>query len=153
MTDDRGLAALAAALHPHICGPVVHVCGNAAAAILGERGVFLPDGHPLGVEEAIAQGQARIAALDARIVDLNAEVLDRMDQWHRDSLARDELARQQNRKIAALRAALDLVVAAAEAVQECCAVEESWGGPEQCAYHITLRAAFRAALATAKDVR
>jgi hypothetical protein len=40
---DNGLAALAAALDPHICGPVVHVCRDVAAAILGERGVFLPD--------------------------------------------------------------------------------------------------------------
>jgi len=57
----------------------------------------------VGVEEVVAQAQARIATLDARVVALNAEVLDRMDQWHRDSLARDELARQQNREIARLR--------------------------------------------------
>ena len=74
-----------------------------------------PDPAPLGVEEAIAQGQRMLAAseaaadreitrLNARVVDLNAEVLDRMDQWHRDSLARDELARQQAAEIARLRA-------------------------------------------------
>ena len=108
---DNGLAALAAAMTDLF--PAVQrdwwpfTPEQAAAAILGERGVFLADGHPLGVEDAIAQGQARIAALNARIVDLNAEVLDRMDQWYRDSLARDELARQQNGKIATLRAALE----------------------------------------------
>ena len=48
------------------------------------------------------EAEAR-APLEARIVDLNAEVLDRMDQWHRDSLARDELARQQNAEIARVR--------------------------------------------------
>jgi len=114
---DNGAAALAAALRDIHPGPRPWPGGmtsiECAAAILGPRGVFLPDGHPLGVEEAIAQGQARIAALNARIVDLNAEVLDRMDQWYRDSLARDELARQQNGKIATLRAALDGLVEAA----------------------------------------
>jgi len=107
---DNGLAALAAALERVAMRPSglsIASYEEHAAAILDPRGVFLPDGHPLGVEEAIAQGQARIAALDARVVDLNAEVLDRMDQWHRDSLARDELARQQNGKIATLRAALE----------------------------------------------
>ena len=118
---DNGLAALAAAMTDLF--PAVQrdwwpfTPEQAAAAILGERGVFLADGHPLGVEDAIAQGQARIAALNARIVDLNAEVLDRMDQWYRDSLARDELARQQNGKIATLRAALD---ATTEALWDAC---------------------------------
>jgi len=149
--DDNGLAALAAALETVMRDSVARVGGPYAAlgspevtikfdrpafaaAILGERGVFLPDGHPLGVEDAIAQGQARIAALNARIVDLNAEVLDRMDQWYRDSLARDELARQQNGKIATLRAALVGLVEAAEDILR---------GDEH--------DALRAALATAKE--
>ena len=87
---------------------------QAAAAILA---ALPPDwcGH-VGVEEVIAQGQARIATLDARIVALNAEVLDRMDQWHRDSLARDELARQQNREIARLRAIEEAARAGVEIV-------------------------------------
>jgi hypothetical protein len=40
---------------------------------LGERGVFLPEGHPLGVEEAIAQGQRMLAERDATIAALRAE--------------------------------------------------------------------------------
>ena len=58
-------------------------------------------------DEARAPLEAEIERLNARIVSLNAEVLDRMDQWHRDSLARDELARQQNAEIKRLRAALE----------------------------------------------
>ena len=54
MTEDRGLSALAAALHAIHPGPRPWVGGltddEFAAAILGERGVFLPD----GVEERIA---------------------------------------------------------------------------------------------------
>jgi len=57
--------------------------------------------------EARAPLEAEIERLNARIVSLNAEVLDRMDQWHRGSLARDELARQQNAEIKRLRAALE----------------------------------------------
>lgn len=104
MTDPR-VAALAEALgdlfphHQREKWPFTAV--DLAAAILA---ALSPDwcGH-IGVEEVITQAQARIAYLDARVVALNAEVLDRMDQWHRDSLARDELARQQAAEIARLR--------------------------------------------------
>ena len=51
MTEDRGLSALAAALHAIHPGPRPWVGGltddEFAAAILGERGVFLPDGMPV----------------------------------------------------------------------------------------------------------
>jgi hypothetical protein len=152
---DNGLAALAAAMTDLF--PAVQrdwwpfTPEQAAAAILGERGVFLPDGHPLGVEDAIAQGQARIAALNARIVDLNAEVLDRMDQWYRDSLARDELARQQNGKIATLRAALDRLACYADAASDC---PYPMHDPEKCDHRYILReevALARSAIATAKE--
>ena len=54
---DNGLAALAAALHALHCGDLIHSAyrhdhDDDAAAILGERGVFLPDGLPhLGTVE------------------------------------------------------------------------------------------------------
>jgi len=49
---DRGLAALATALHEHgtMGSPTVAMdseCLREAAAILGERGVFLPEGLPI----------------------------------------------------------------------------------------------------------
>jgi hypothetical protein len=69
---------------------------------------YLPGDYIKGYSDSIRaiEAEARVS-LEARIVDLNAEVLDRMDQWHRDSLARDELARQQAAEIARLRAALE----------------------------------------------
>jgi hypothetical protein len=92
MTTTDPAAALAEALEAAGCVPSCAGCGAEiayhadcdegdgtlvwevdAAAILA---ALPPDwcGH-IGVEEAIAQGQNRIAALDARIVDLNGEVL------------------------------------------------------------------------------
>ena len=147
---DNGHAALAAVMEKTSkAGEPWATYPEWAAAILEGGAVFLPDGHPLGVEDAIAQGQARIAALNARIVDLNAEVLDRMDQWYRDSLARDELARQQNGKIATLRAALD---AGATLLGYMDYGRMRVGGDEANRAYLAAWRAARAALATAREV-
>jgi len=72
---DNGLAALAAALERVAMRPSglsIASYEEHAAAILDPRGVFLPDGHPLGVEDAIAQGQQMLAERDATIATLRA---------------------------------------------------------------------------------
>jgi len=80
MTDPQGAVALAERLHksPMLCAGGGHgeeadvhgACGMLAAAILGERGVFLPDGHGLcGIQDAmtITEQAATIAALRAAL--------------------------------------------------------------------------------------
>ena len=77
---DNGLAALAAALHAIHPGPRPWVGGltdeEFAAAILGERGVFLPDGLPhdcetsMTINEDLAQRLAEIARLRTLNLDL-----------------------------------------------------------------------------------
>ena len=71
---DNGLAALAAALYAgdDALRSMAEARG-AAAAILGERGLFLPDGHGLcGIQDAmtITEQAATIATLRAALVGL-----------------------------------------------------------------------------------
>jgi hypothetical protein len=71
MTDDRGLAALAAALAAG--DRLDFVWGRfdkAAVAVLGERAVFLPDGLPHDCETSIRLNQS----MTATIATLRAEL-------------------------------------------------------------------------------
>ena len=75
---DNGLAALAAALYAgdDALRSMAEARG-AAAAILGERGLFLPDGHGLcGIQDAmtITEQAATIAKLRAALDGLRDEV-------------------------------------------------------------------------------
>ena len=73
--SDNGLVALAAALHAIHPGPRPWVGGltddEFAAAILGERGVFLSDGQVgldnLGYQQGLRHGAAEIATLRAAL--------------------------------------------------------------------------------------
>ena len=119
---DNGLAALAAALHDIHPGPRPWVGGltaeEFAAAILGPRGVFLPDGLPRPTASVM--------------------------QAYEDGVE------SQAATIAALRAALDGLVVAAEVACECYEGFRSDGtlAPLLTGTQI---AALRAALATAKE--
>jgi hypothetical protein len=74
MTDDRGLAELAAALHLVYCrgnAPMHSAPDHSAAAILGERGVFLPDGLATLEGHRVCEEN-----MDAEIARLRADSLD-----------------------------------------------------------------------------
>jgi hypothetical protein len=78
---DNGLAALAERLHPHTCfdhpdgAHIPPLCATRAAAILGERGVFLPDGltgEDLRRSDFVDEQAATIATLRAALDGLVA---------------------------------------------------------------------------------
>jgi hypothetical protein len=79
---DNGLAALAAALHGLLCGGLTHQLFSHdpfAAAILGERGVFLPDGLITRKvlrtwQEGAARDEATIATLRAALEYIRDEL-------------------------------------------------------------------------------
>jgi len=123
MTEDRGLSALAAALHAIHPGPRPWVGGltddEFAAAILGERGVFLPDGLD-AVREA---DTLEIIRLQYEWANANGDAMREQDEYHEEILALkiscDAYAGSFERAsatIATLRAALDGLVAAGEEI-------------------------------------
>ena len=113
MTDneDRGLAALAAALHAIHPGPRPWVGGltddEFAAAILGERGVFLPDGMP--TPTAYQKRVVRVAReRDATIATLRAALdglVEPLGEWLIEMMERN-LTPAEATLYDALRAAL-----------------------------------------------
>jgi hypothetical protein len=134
---DNGLAALAAALHLVYCrgnAPMHSAPDHSAAAILGPRGVFLPNGdcgHVGWPGVTFLQDQAAtIAALRA---DLDSESMERADA---------------ERTIATLRAALDGLVKASEWLS---ASAPSKPTAFQAKVTASRLADFRAALARAKE--
>jgi len=84
---DNGLAALAAALHAIHPGPRPWVGGltddEFAAAILGERGVFLPDGLD-AVREA---DTLEIIRLQHEWANANGDAMREQDEYHEEILA------------------------------------------------------------------
>ena len=75
---DNGLAALAAALHATWDPAFAPVMSETwAAAILGERGAFLPDGTKLRRNAIMVEQDALIASQAATIVTLRAALDDR----------------------------------------------------------------------------
>jgi hypothetical protein len=127
---DNGLAALAAALRA--TGPdSPYLDGGEhdrqwAAAIIGERGVFLPDGLPEAYELADVVAQ--------RAIGREAQALDDAE-WERALETRIDT---QTATIATLRAALDGLVAAVSDIADGTEGEQT-------------RAHLRAALAAAKE--
>jgi hypothetical protein len=158
---DNGLAALVEALHliRHMHGdlwPPTDACGckDEAAAILGPRGVFLPDGlPPLAVLKINGNATAKqVEAIRAIWTDLNAEqaaTIATLREQNDGLYAAVQMgAREQDR----LRAALDGLVEAGEAY--IVAVDADLyrpGTPEDWWNREAALAALRAALATAKE--
>ena len=108
---DNGLAALAAALHAIHPGPRPWVGGltddEFAAAILGERGVFLPDGMP--TPTAYQKRVVRVAReRDATIATLRAALdglVEPLGEWLIEMMERN-LTPAEATLYDALRAAL-----------------------------------------------
>ena len=147
---DNGAAALAAALHPMSCG-VWHVngierCKTDAAAILGERGVFLPDGDcghdPTHRERCHNYDPDAVIAHALAVNDEQAATIATLNAAHEKTAEALVIAVQQalaaEDHIATLRAALELVVAEP--------FWSNWGHHANPALD-----AARAALATAKE--
>jgi hypothetical protein len=108
---DRGLAALAAALHPFTCfdhpdgAHIPPLCGTRAAAILGERAVFWPAGLE-EYRELIHQYQASIATLRAALDGLvvAVEAFSHPTYDYLDEIS--ALTEEGEREVDAIRAAL-----------------------------------------------
>jgi hypothetical protein len=80
------------------------------------------------IRAATKERDATIATLRAALDGLIAAVvLDRMDQWYRDSLARDELARQTHDNLRAALATAYAATCSAESDQQVSATKEAGG--------------------------
>jgi hypothetical protein len=165
---DNGLAALAAELlaldddNPGVLSDIGIDDGaakDAAAAILGERGVFLPDGlqgEPTqfaGIvwHDRYDKAAAEIATLRAQYaaqLNLTIETKGEIDTLRADAAATIDQWADALTEITTLRAALDRLVAAAQMAVPALA----YGAPVQAAAGLgDPEPAFRAALATAKE--